>query len=280
MWHTHLRSYIVRQYNAQQISQINLLGFKGFLEKIRCQLCWGVPLTVVLLRILLFIFTTPIYSTQYITLAVANTFIRDWNSCKGVHNSLIAALPSVLVSKVSASRMGNRISFRQNSAECRLRTISIIPKKVLIPRHSEVWKSLERKEMTWTKLVLQKIILQQTKLTTCFVWDMLRKGIPRLCFNGISNCFSFVEWFRTEFQVLASIFVLRNWILSCFLLCGMVQNRIPRVCFYFYPWYRITSTFLLCATVWNGLPRVFCSAEQPQFRRNKQIVSTIPSSAE
>ncbi len=30
----------------------------------------------------------------------------------------------------------------------------------------------------------------------------------------------------------------------------------------------------------NGIPRVFCSAEQPEFRRNKPIVPSIPSSAE
>jgi hypothetical protein len=48
----------------------------------------------------------------------------------------------------------------------------------------------------------------------------------------------------------------------------------------FVPWYRIPSIFLLCGTVRNGIPRVFCSAEQPTFRRNKPIVPSIPSSAE
>jgi hypothetical protein len=38
----------------------------------------------------------------------------------------------------------------------------------------------------------------------------------------------------TEFpEVLASFFVPWNVILSCFLFREMVQNRIPRVCFYF-----------------------------------------------
>ncbi len=31
---------------------------------------------------------------------------------------------------------------------------------------------------------------------------------------------------------------------------------------------------------WNGIPRVFCSAKQPEFRRNKPIVPSIPTSAE
>jgi hypothetical protein len=46
-----------------------------------------------------------------------------------------------------------------------------------------------------------------------------------------------------------------------FLFRGMVQNGIPRVCFFFVPWYRIPIIFLLCGTVRNGIPRVFCSAE-------------------
>jgi hypothetical protein len=50
--------------------------------------------------------------------------------------------------------------------------------------------------------------------------------------------------------------------------------------FIFVPRYRIPSISLLCRKVWNRSPRVFCSAEQPEFRRNKSIVLCIPSSAE
>jgi len=39
--------------------------------------------------------------------------------------------------------------------------------------------------------------------------------------------------FGTEFREFASTFVPRNGIPSCFLFRGMVQKRIPRVCFYF-----------------------------------------------
>jgi hypothetical protein len=65
--------------------------------------------------------------------------------------------------------------------------------------------------------------------------------------------FTSVEWFRMEF---------------------------PECAFIFVPRYRIPSISLLCRKVWNRSPRVFCSAEQPEFRRNKSIVLSIPSSAE
>ncbi len=54
------------------------------------------------------------------------------------------------------------------------------------------------------------------------------------------------EGFGTEFRVFASIFVRRNEIPSCFLFRGRVRN---------------------------GISRVFCSAEQPKFRRKKTICS-------
>jgi hypothetical protein len=52
--------------------------------------------------------------------------------------------------------------------------------------------------------------------------------------------YSSAEGFETEFRVFASILVPRNGIPSCFLFRGRVRN---------------------------GIPRVFCSAEQPEFRR-------------
>jgi hypothetical protein len=101
---------------------------------------------------------------------------------------------------------------------------------------------------------------------------MLRNGIPRFCFyfvprNGIPSIFLFrgMAW---------------NGILSIFLFRGMVRTGIPRVCFYFDPLYRIPSILVSHGMVRNGIPRVFCSAERPEFRRNKPIVSSIPSSAE
>jgi hypothetical protein len=82
-------------------------------------------------------------------------------------------------------------------------------------------------------------------------------GIPRVIFVICSTeqefrvVFSSAEWFGTEFQVFSSIFV---------------------------PWHGIPSCFLFCGMVRNGIPRVFCSAEQPEFRRNQATVPSIPSS--
>ncbi len=44
--------------------------------------------------------------------------------------------------------------------------------------------------------------------------------------------FSSAEWFGTKFREFASIFVPWNWIPSCFLFRGRVQNGIPRLCFF------------------------------------------------
>jgi hypothetical protein len=75
------------------------------------------------------------------------------------------------------------------------------------------------------------------------------------------------------------VFFSRNGIPSYFLFHGIVRKGILRVCLYF------------CATVWNSehfsLPwnasernsESFCSTEHPEFRRNKPLVSSIPSSA-
>jgi hypothetical protein len=119
-------------------------------------------------------------------------------------------------------------------------------KKVLIPRHSEVYgrvNSEARNGRKWpekNKFYTKSFSSKQNRQHV-FVRDMLRKGIPRVCCS--------TEWFRMQFREFASIFV---------------------------PWYRIPSIFLHCGTVRNGIPRVFCSAE---FRRNKPIVPSIPSSA-
>ncbi len=87
------------------------------------------------------------------------------------------------------------------------------------------------------------------------------------------------------------MFVPWNGIPSCFLFCGMVQIGIPRVCFIFCSMVQNSahfslpqngserkseSCFYFCSTVqnsehfslWNVISRVFCSAEQPEFRRN------------
>ncbi len=66
----------------------------------------------------------------------------------------------------------------------RLGMVFVIPrKKVVIPslmEESIPKLGTERSDMK--KLVLQKILLQQTELAACFCRDMLRNGIPRVCF--------------------------------------------------------------------------------------------------
>jgi hypothetical protein len=49
----------------------------------------------------------------------------------------------------------------------------------------------------------------------------------------------------------------KKLVLQKIMLRDMLRNRIPRVCFYFFPRNGIPRIFLLCGTVWNGIPRVF-----------------------
>ncbi len=159
---------------------------------------------------------------------------------------------------------GNGISFRKIPWN-RLGKVSVIPrKKVVIPRHSEVYgrvNSEARNGTEWheKKLVLQNILQQQTELTACFLprnaSERNSESLLLFLLHGTEFRvgFSSAEWFWTEFREFASIFV---------------------------PWYRIPSFFLLRGMIRNGIPRVFCSAEQPEFRQNKPVVPSIPSSAE
>ncbi len=59
---------------------------------------------------------------------------------------------------------------------------------------------------------------------------------------------SSAEWFGTEFQVFAYIFVPRNGIPSCILFRGMVQNGIPSVCFKFFSMVQNSQHF---SPLWN-----------------------------
>ena len=52
----------------------------------------------------------------------------------------------------------------------------------------------------------------------------------------------------------------------CFLFCKMLRNVFLKVCFYFCSMEWIIIIFF--GMVQNGIPGVFCSAEQPEFRRN------------
>ncbi len=109
------------------------------------------------------------------------------------------------------------------------------------------------------------------KFSAVTVWKCDSKWKFPVLVNIIESVFSSMKCFGTKLRKFASIFVPWYWLQSCFLFGGMVQNRISRVCFYFY------------STIWNSkhfsLPRNgseqdferFCSAEQPEFRRKKTI---------
>ncbi len=106
----------------------------------------------------------------------------------------------------------------------RLGTASVIPrKKVLIPRHSEVyWRvySEARNGRKWhEKNLFKKILLQQTELTACF---RLRHASEQ---NSLSCCL-FRGMVQSRIPSVCLHFVPRNGIPSCFIFCGMVQNRI------------------------------------------------------
>jgi hypothetical protein len=110
---------------------------------------------------------------------------------------------------------------------------------------------------------LKSCQMLRNRLPSCFLFRrMVRNGVPRVCFyvcsmrNGIRVVFSSSEWFRTESQEFASMFVPWDGIPSCFLFCIMVQNGIPRVFFFFVSWYRIPSIFIFHELVGNGIPRV------------------------
>jgi hypothetical protein len=170
------------------------------------------------------------------------------------------------------TRVGSGILFRKNSAEWTRNGFRYPQKNVLIPRHSEVYGTMEESIPTIgtegnDMKFYKKILLQQIVLTACFLpRHALERNSERLAISSNLRLlltlfygtkfrvgFSSAEWFGTEFQVFASIFVSR---------------------------YRIPNIFLLCGVVRNGIPRVSCSAEQPEFRWNKPVVPSIPSSAE
>jgi hypothetical protein len=52
----------------------------------------------------------------------------------------------------------------------------------------------------------------------------------------------------------------------------MLQNKIPRVCFYFFLWNGIPSIFLLCRTIWNGIPRVFYSPDGSEWNSESLLL--------
>ncbi len=96
-------------------------------------------------------------------------------------------------------------------------------------------RSSERNGSAWKNEFYIKFLLQQTELRACFRLrnDSEQNSESLLLFlfhrTEFQVVFSSAEWFRTEFHVFASIFVLWYRIPSIFLPCRMVRNGIPRV---------------------------------------------------
>ncbi len=125
----------------------------------------------------------------------------------------------------------------------RLGTVSVIPrKKVLIPRHSEVYvrvssEARNGKELNEKKSFTAKSSSSEQNWERVFVRELLRNRILRVCFffcftDRNSELFLFCGMVRNEIPSVCFNFVPRYGIPSCFFFRGMVQNRIPRVCFY------------------------------------------------
>jgi hypothetical protein len=108
------------------------------------------------------------------------------------------------------------------------------------------------KNISFTKNLLQQTEITETFFPPRHALERNSENLLLFLFLGTEFRvgFSSAEWFGREFQVFSSIFVPRNGIPSCFLLCGMVRI---------------------------GIPTVFYSAKQPEFRWNIPIV---PSSAD
>jgi hypothetical protein len=150
--------------------------------------------------------------------------------------------------------------------------------KVLIPRDSEVYgrvnSEARNKRKSHEKNLFSKKsrVLQYTEETACFC--------PRHASEQSSE--SLLLFFSME-RNSEHFSPLRNsseWNSESFLIRRMVQNRNPRVFFYFCS--RVQNSEH-SSPLLNGSERNFESflfRGTPEFRRNKPIVSSIPSSVE
>ncbi len=175
----------------------------------------------------------------------------------------------------------------------------ILRKKVLIPRHSEFRGTANSEARNGTEqngIPRKNQVLGNSHrtasmitLTSNTIIEIL--GCRVLCWTGFSSG----EWFGTELRQFASIFFPRigipklfslplkdsegnsesillflyprKGILSCFLFHWSVRKGIPRVSFYFCSTERNSELFSLPRKVSERNSEVFCSAEQPEFRR-------------
>jgi hypothetical protein len=144
----------------------------------------------------------------------------------------------------------------------------------------------------WYSLFLTIIHTVQSYIHS---WFAIRQGLPSCILpHFVLRCFLFrgmarngipIPWVRytssfhgTEFQVVfgngsgvpkvSFYFCYTDRNSEFFLSRRMVRNGIPRVCLNFCSKERNSEQFLFRGRVRNGIPKGFCSAEQPEFRRN------------
>jgi hypothetical protein len=122
-------------------------------------------------------------------------------------------------------------------------------------------------------LKLGKVLRKSSKITSQNDLSLLQKSsirLPRfvlLVVFSSTEWFSSAEWFETEFREFASISVSWNGIPSCVLFRRRVRNKIMGVCFYFCSTERYSKLFSLPRKGLERNSEIFCSAEQPEFRR-------------
>ncbi len=130
--------------------------------------------------------------------------------------------------------------------------------------HPQTWKSFTKHQQNPAAAFFSELV--------SLPWNGSERHSERLFIllvarNGIPSCVLFGEWFGTEFREFASILVPWNGIPSCVLFRRRVWNRIMGVCFYFYSAERNSELFFLSREGSERNSEIFCSAEQPKFRR-------------
>ncbi len=132
------------------------------------------------------------------------------------------------------------------------------------------------------------------KLGTKQIGNMQKTLVLKISLNNLTKWFActskVVKYFGMEFREFASIFVLLNGVPSRFFFRGMVRSLLIfllhvmecRAFFSTTEWFGTElqefATLFVHGMVRNTIPRIFCSAEQPEFRRNNPIVPSISSS--
>jgi hypothetical protein len=151
----------------------------------------------------------------------------------------------------------------------RLGTISVIPrKKLLIPRNSEVYGTVNSEARNGTELHEKISITKISAPANRTVFSSLKTTQSYLYPAGNQPLLHYFINVRKTYSCLKQIFLY---------LMSYASERKPEslLSFLFY-WREFRVVF--SSAEWFGTE--FCSAEQPEFRRDKPIVPSIPTSGE